>query len=300
MYSEMSKLRRWGLPLALSAAVGFGVLSADQLFNNGGTIDSFQLFIDAHSKQPASANAPTAAPVATAKSKPVIVLDPGHSGTDTCTNGSRLDYEFCRDPITHLIDHDYPTIPEITEMFGAAKLIEAKLSLDGFQVILTKQQANDTVNLRRRAQIAEDAHAVLGISLHDDHSQPSTFEGVYPQQVNLYRGVGASAVKFTNSETALKSQAAACAIITAREAGQGMPMNSFMLNFGNRSHIEPGNIAQVELNAPNVPWVYNEAGALNGINVQVYARSVAAGIEVAIPAMETTPICQFNGNTASR
>ena len=297
MYGEMSKLRRWGLPFALSAVVGLGALSADQLLNKGGTIDSFQLFIDAHSKLPATTNAPAAAP---AKSKPVIVIDPGHSGTDTCSTNGRQDYDFCRDPITKLIDHDYPTTPEISEMFSAAKLIEAKLILDGFQVILTKQQVNDTVNLRRRSQIAEDAHAMLGISLHDDHTQPSSFEGVYPQQVGLYRGVGANAVKFTNHETALRSQAAACAIITAREAGQGIRISNSMLNFENRLHIEPGNIAQVELNAPNVPWVYNEAGALNGINVQTYASAIAAGIEAAIPAMETAPTCQFNVNIVTR
>jgi N-acetylmuramoyl-L-alanine amidase len=205
--------------------------------------------------------------------KPVIVLDPGHSGT----SGERID------PATGILDHDYPNVPEIQEMFDVAQKIKQKLEADGYTVIMTKNAVNDSVSHRGRADIANNAHAALAVSIHDDHGQSSSFAQVFAQRVGLYREYNGKKFAFSNSDVAAKSQQYAQAMVEGRSAGEGHSVTLTDNNFNGRAGLAAGNLALVQLFA-NVPWVYNEIGASGGLDTAKYAQGIAAGIEKAIPA----------------
>jgi len=57
--------------------------------------------------------------------KPVIVLDPGHSGQDITHRDQ-----------TGLNDHDYPNDPEIYEVWDVTKEVQQRLENAGYEVIL--------------------------------------------------------------------------------------------------------------------------------------------------------------------
>ena len=212
---------------------------------------------------------------------PTIVLDPGHSGTDVSLKDQ-----------TGLMDHDYPTVPEIEEVFTISEDMCVKLATQGYKVVMTKQRAQDTVSLRQRAIIAEESHATLAVSVHNDHSASfGKFKGVYAQTVGGHRdvidehGKVTSSVAFTNQATANKSQEYAKSFIASREKAEGGKITATQLDFANRSGINPGNIAQVQLYAPNTPWVYNEVGGkdITAQQLQAYQTGLLEAITTAVP-----------------
>ncbi|CAN5281318.1 hypothetical protein BH10CYA1_BH10CYA1_46110 [soil metagenome] len=85
----------------------------------------------------------------------MIVLDPGHSGKDISSV----------DPATGLHDHDYPNDPEIYEAWNVSQQEGKRLQKAGYDVIYTKDSALDSVSLRDRANIAQDANADLSVSI---------------------------------------------------------------------------------------------------------------------------------------
>lgn len=189
-----------------------------------------------------------------------MVIDPGHSGRwirSRTTNG--------------LLDVDYPTEPEMTEVFDISTCVGRGLRTDGYRVILTKKHADDSVSLTQRARIATDAHAALAVSIHDDHSQGPGFQATYSQRglaVNgryplMYRGTGSHRTVFDDPAVARASERAARVIASKRTAAQGQRVRVGQNDFEGRPPIEPGNLAMVQLLA-TVPWVYNEAGARTG------------------------------------
>ncbi len=213
--------------------------------------------------------------------KPVIVLDPGHSGQ----NISNID------PVTKLHDHDYPNYPEITEAWRVAQQVGDKLRADGYDVVFTKQSELDTVSLRQRATIAQNVHADLAVSIHDDHGRNfSDFAQVFAQEVGEYRGgVDQPKVEFTNQKIADESHDAALTFVSERAKAEGHSVKLTRCVFDNRPGIEPGNISQVQLYAgdgPNaVPWVYNEVGGigLGPVQEAAYAKGIAEAIEKSVP-----------------
>lgn len=210
-----------------------------------------------------------------------IVLDPGHSSI------SKGLYD---DPY-NIYDDDYPNKPEITEVMDVANWLNQKLTADGYHVIMTKSAWNNPsfVSLYQRAQIANNAHADLAISIHDDHSQNwSNFAQVYDQQTNEYRiNKNGSKVTFaqvagSNANTiASKSQQYAQIMANERSKVEGHTVSVTQANFAGRAPLAAGNIPQVQLYA-KVPWVYNEVGGI-GINLSEYEQGILNGIEKAIP-----------------
>ena len=108
----------------------------------------------AHRTTPPASTAPVAPPPAAGA--PVIVVDPGHSRTITAT-----------DPKTGLTVSDYENEPEMDDVFAVAELVRTKLEADGYRVVLTKTSVGQRRSLLQRAQIADDAHAALALSIHD-------------------------------------------------------------------------------------------------------------------------------------
>lgn len=219
----------------------------------------------------------------------MIVIDPGHSGHSIRH----------RNKATGLIDFDYPNQPEMTEVFGISTCVATDLRHIGYQVILTKKNVDSTVSLTRRAQIANQAHADLAISVHDDHTQTGSFQAVYSQRGithdgryhPMWRGSGANRTVFNRPGVAKKSARYTRLIAEARSKAQHQPVQITEEDFTGRSGLEPGNLALVQLLA-KVPWVYSESGAkTHGSTTEpltieaetAYATGILDGIVAAVP-----------------
>lgn len=222
---------------------------------------------------------------------PTIALDPGHSGNDNRVND-----------VTGLLDHDYPNQPEMDDVFTIATDVQKQLIKDGYNVVMTKKAASDTVSLRDRATIANNANAALAVSIHDDSGQNwSNFAQIYTQQDQLYRDGSKGRVYFNKPATAdlsqvsLLSQKYGKIFQNDRSQIEGHAVDLTNANFDNRGpDINPGNIPQVELYA-KVPWVYNEVGAsplsgghLDSKYMDAYTRGLIKSIEESVPVTSTT------------
>ena len=238
----------------------------------------------------------------------MIAIDPGHSGRSIrsrTTNG--------------LLDFDYPNYPEITETFDISACVAQGLRADGYRVILTKKRAGDSVSLTERAEIADRAKADLAISVHDDHGQGPAFQATYSQRGikhdgsyhEMYRGTGTRRTVFDHPSVAKASERAARIIADERARAQGRPVSIRENSFSGRAPLEPGNLALVQL-LSDVPWVYNEMGALTGgsttrrmtLGAETgYAKGLLDGVEAAVPvdgATHQTPTATLRSCLAKR
>ncbi|HEY5152561.1 MAG TPA: N-acetylmuramoyl-L-alanine amidase [Candidatus Saccharimonadales bacterium] len=221
-------------------------------------------------------------------SGPTIVLDPGHSGHDIHDT----------DPQTGLYDHDYPNIPEISEVFSVAQNVKTKLQADGYNVIMTKNSVNDDVSFRQRADIANQANAALAVSIHDSHDTSWDDMGggdggqVYTQNVGDYRqnkpgmGQGNQKVTFTDNAVAQKSNQYGQTFAQVRTNDEGHKVSVAPESFDSRAGLPSGNLPMVQLFA-KVPWVYNEVGAPSGplsqSELDKYAKGIIDGVENSVP-----------------
>lgn len=219
----------------------------------------------------------------------MIVIDPGHSGRSIRSI----------EPRTGLTDFDYPNAPEMDEVYEVSVCVADGLRRLGYRVIMTKKNADDTVGLAERARIADKANADLAISVHNDHGQPSSFQAVYSQRglkhgdsyQPMWRGSGRNRTVFDNPAVARASARSARTIARERGAVLDAKVDVAEENFSGRSGLEPGNLALVQLLA-DVPWVYNEAGALTDGSTSrrmtttaqaAYAEGLLRGVVAAVP-----------------
>ncbi len=100
--------------------------------------------------------------------RPVVCLDPGHAATP-----SQID------PETGINTQDWINEPEIGIVYDIAVRAKAVLEAHGVRVVMTKASAYDPVNLKRRAEIANQARARMIVHIHADPglSAPTT---LYP------------------------------------------------------------------------------------------------------------------------
>jgi N-acetylmuramoyl-L-alanine amidase len=221
---------------------------------------------------------------------PLIVIDPGHSGRNLRSIHAP----------TGLRDVDYPSYPEIYEMFDVSYCLGRALRLDGYRVRLTKERALDSVGLAERAKIANDLEADLAVSVHDDHGQSAAFQATYDQRGRtdasrrchphvsrngtepnrLRSAVGGPAESALRQDHLAGPQPVAAA--ARHRAGEQLQRSS---------PAGTGNLALVQLFA-RVPWVYNEMGAKTAGNPrtalsisseQQDAEGLLVGIERALP-----------------
>lgn len=228
--------------------------------------------------------------------KPVIALDPGHG----LTTINRID------PQTGLHDGDYNNETERKQVYAVAQMVKQQLEQAGYQVVVTKDTPEQSVFLRERANVGNNAHATMGISIHTQGDKAfGTWQEIYTQKVGLYRGTGTNKQVFTDAALAAKSQEYARAMKEARdtiEVNSGTTVikdNSFD---GRGGGIEPGNIPLVELWA-TVPWIYLEAGGnnlstgLTDAQEALYSNAIVSGVKKAVPTTATTGASSCGANT---
>ncbi|HEV7454147.1 MAG TPA: N-acetylmuramoyl-L-alanine amidase [Candidatus Saccharimonadales bacterium] len=240
----------------------------------------------------------TAAPATTDGSN-VIVIDPGHSIDDsTVKNGGKP----VVDPATGLLDYDYPNKPEIYEVYKVAEKVRDKLTKDGYKVIMTKPSADSDASFRARANLANDNHAALAISIHDQSGNPGGLpfanqnNFVYVQKMGLHRDkADGTQIKF-GTPPAAGGQAVADTsakygqiFADARTAAEGHKVTVTTASIDRGAKFSPGNIWMVQLFS-NVPWIYNEVGGnsagqsgLSDTDQNKYANGLVAGVEKSVP-----------------
>lgn len=218
---------------------------------------------------------------------PLIVLDPGHSPTVHAV-----------DPSSGIRVDEYENEPEMRDVFAVALLVRRKLVAAGYRVLMTKTTARTKMNLAKRARVANNAHAALALSIHDQagpHGGIGFARGnniVYYQSVGSYRTtVTGRKVRFTDARVAALSKRYGELFAAGRlraEHHRIVLMNNVGYNLGTRGK-PAGNIWTVQL-LSKVPWIYNEAGGnsagRSGLDAQDkarYADGLVAGVEACVP-----------------
>jgi N-acetylmuramoyl-L-alanine amidase len=211
-----------------------------------------------------------------------IVLDPGHSTPD---KQGEQDVE------TQLRVGDNSGAPgERAAMQKTADKVKTDLEKAGYKVVMTKTKADEYVDLRKRAEIANRANAALAVSFHYDGGHEFGEWGqIYPQQVGLTRYNGSkqnpSASKiFDLADVAKTSQEYAQIFKTERTATEGHTPDVTQANFDTRGpKYSSGNIPMVQLFS-KVPWIYNEVGGkgFNDAAINKYAEGITNAIKKAV------------------
>ena len=218
---------------------------------------------------------------------PVVVLDPGHSPTIHAI-----------DPATGLNVSDYENEPEMRDVFAVAELVRSRLEAVGYRVVMTKDSANQVESLGARAAVANNAHAALAVSIHDQAGASGGIgfthgnNNVYYQSTGTYRETAAGKkIFFTNTQVAATSARYGQIFRDEREHVEQVPvtlLGTTGYDLGSRG-LAAGDIWMVQL-LSNVPWIYNEAGGnsagmvgLDSADKSTYADGIVAGVEHCLP-----------------
>lgn len=214
----------------------------------------------------------------------VIALDPGH-------NGQSVD---AFDPVTGAKMVDYPNGAEDADVLSVAQKVKSQLESTGaYKVVLLKTSTGENVSYRDRIKRAEDAGAVVGISIHTAPNDNS----IFVQKVGLYReGPGADGsnkrIEFTDAALASKSQTMGGKFAQARSQSEGHKVVVRDNSFDGRAPLWSGNIPIISLISQKVPWIYNEFGGSNGSGgankivtseLDQYAAGLVAGVKASAP-----------------
>jgi N-acetylmuramoyl-L-alanine amidase len=184
------------------------------------------------------------------------------------------------------------------DVFAVARLVRTRLEADGYRVVMTKNSATDRISLGQRAAVANDAHAELALSIHDQagpnggipFSQGNNI--VYYQSVGDYRDTpNGTRISFTDTGIAATSMRYGQVFQAQRAAAEDHAVRlqgDVGYNLGSRG-LPAGNTWMVQL-LSKVPWIYNEAGGnsvgrsgLNASDEQRYANGLVAGVEQCVP-----------------
>jgi len=217
---------------------------------------------------PVTTTAP-AAPLA-----PLIVLDPGHSGTSLTTI----------DPATQVRDEEYRNTPETQNMFEVAMLLQTKLEAAGYRVLVTKQAWDDTVCKRDRVNFANQNGAALGVSIHTSGHTFGHYGQIYVQRMDSYReDIHGEKVRFSLPEVAALSAQYGDIFLEERRKIEGSSVVITVNSGWGARGLAPGNLPIVQLFA-EVPWLLMEAGVPQDESEKdLYAQSLFNSIVRCVP-----------------
>lgn len=214
----------------------------------------------------------------------VVALDPGHSPTHVEPY----------DPATGAKMVDDPNGAEGGDNLYVANAVKSALERSpGYKVVLLKTNIDEQVSYRQRIDRAEQAGAVIGVSIHTSPGD----NAIFPQREGLFReGPAADGatkrVTFDNTQLATRSQLYATKFSAARQAAEGHSITIRDNSFNGRAPLWSGNIPIISLISQKIPWVYNEfgpdsgGGGANAIaheQLDRYAAGIADGIRAATP-----------------
>ena len=223
-----------------------------------------------------STTSPSATPPPTHSSapSPLIVLDPGHSGTSLTTI----------DPATQIRDEEYLNTPEAQNMFDVAVPLKAKLEAAGYRVLMTKQAWDDTVRKRDRVNLANNNHAALGVSIHTSGHTFGGYGQIYVQRMDSYReNVHGQRVYFAMPDVAALSAQYGQIFLAERRKIEGSSVVITVNTSWEARGLAPGNLPIVQLFS-EVPWILNEAGVPRNANDKDrYAQSLFNSIVKCVP-----------------
>ena len=205
---------------------------------------------------------------------PLIVLDPGHSGTSLTTI----------DPATQIRDEEYLNTPETQNMFEVATLLKAKLEAAGYRVLMTKQAWNDTVSKRDRVNFANENGAALGVSIHTSGHSFGHYGQIYVQRMDSYReNIHGKRVYFALPDVAALSAQYGEIFLEERRKIEGSSVVITVNSGWEARGLAPGNLPIVQLFS-EVPWILNEAGVpQNEHDKELYAQSLFNSIVRCVP-----------------
>jgi N-acetylmuramoyl-L-alanine amidase len=184
------------------------------------------------------------------------------------------------------------------DVFAVGELVKQKLQAAGYRVLMTKSSVMDRVNLGTRAAIANQAHAALALSIHDQAGSSGGigFDAgnniVYYQSVGTYRvNTSGKRIYFTDANLAAVSAKYGQVFRDERARVEGHSIalqGNVGYDLGTRG-LPAGNIWREQL-LSRVPWIYNEAGGnsagmseLDAADKQRYANGLVAAVEHCIP-----------------
>ena len=184
------------------------------------------------------------------------------------------------------------------DVFAVAQLVKRRLEADGYRVVMTKSSVTSRVSLAQRAAIANNAHAVLALSIHDQAGSnggipfSSGNNIVYYQSTGTYRATSSGhRVYFTDSRVASLSRSFGQIFAAQRASQEGHHItlqSSVGYDLGSRG-LAAGDIWMVQL-LSHLPWIYNEAGGnspglagLSAHDEQRYADGLVASVEHCVP-----------------
>jgi N-acetylmuramoyl-L-alanine amidase len=207
----------------------------------------------------------------------VVCLDPGHASTP---------YEI--DPETGLNTQDWVNEPEMTIVYDIALRTRAILEARGIRVVMTKNYLQEPVSLKRRAEIANDAHARMIVHIHADPgiAAPTTFypgPAPYNWKANSQTGRTAyidPAVQ-AQSETAAKRFHAAMAAYVRQVLGAG-DGGTVVENRGATGTGNYGPIFSYDIWSKVPTFTLENNLAFADAHRQEIAESIAAGIMSAL------------------
>ena len=229
---------------------------------------------------PQTTSSTTPPPTHFSAASPLIVLDPGHSGTSLTTI----------DPATQIRDEEYLNTPETEDMFDVATLLKAKLEAAGYRVLMTKQAWDDTVCKRDRVNFANNNHAALGVSIHTSGHTFGGYGQIYVQRMDSYReNIRGQKVYFALPEVAALSAQYGQIFLAERRKIEGSSVVITVNTSWEARGLAPGNLPIVQLFS-EVPWILNEAGVPRNANDKDrYAQSLFNSIVKCVPIGGVTP-----------
>ena len=225
------------------------------------------------------------APACTAK-RPVVVLDPGHSGGPNFDSTAEVDGPKAVTALGitfHPVDIDHSDIQsidnggapgELLTMWRAALRIQKILRSAGYTAELTKSSAIENVGLLERVREAINDHAMIAVSLHYTGGIPfgeaNAHFGVTPQQVGRYRtnASNGDTIRFTNGRVAAEAQRDAKISQQARAAaGDGVHVAPLDASFPKSRGLPAyGNISIVQVVDQRFPWIYTRTATSDSIS----------------------------------
>jgi N-acetylmuramoyl-L-alanine amidase len=211
---------------------------------------------------------------------PLIVLDPGHSGTSLTTI----------DPATQIRDEEYLNTPEAQNVFDVATLLKARLEAAGYRVLMTKQAWDDTVCKRDRVNFANNNRAALGVSIHTSGHTFGNYGQIYVQRMDSYReNIHGQKVYFALPEVAALSARYGEIFLAERRKIEGSSVVITVNTSWEARGLAPGNLPIVQLFS-EVPWILNEAGVPRNVSDKdQYAQSLFNSIVKCVPIGGVTP-----------